>query len=227
MVNGVVGSNTHRPLDPAEFRGFALVDRFAPVVFVNGADTKAAQMFTVAHELAHVWVGATALSDVSARVTAEAEIERWCNAVAAEVLVPIAALRDAVPPSITGGDEETVLSVAKAIARRFKVSTLVALRRLHEAGYIDQADLWRIYRPEHARLVALSKRKQGGGDYYLSKPAKVSRRFAEALYVSAWEGRASFTDAMRLLDIKKMSTFQELGARLGIAVQAAGGGEAA
>jgi Zn-dependent peptidase ImmA (M78 family) len=210
MVSGIVGSSTRRRLDPDEFRGFALADDLAPVVFINGADSKAAQMFTLAHELAHIWLGESALSDVEPVSTTSDEIEDWCNRVAAELLVPLSALRQQYRPGADLQDETTRL------ARWFKVSTLVILRRIHDAGGITERQLWAAYRSEIERLQDVSR--SSGGNFYLSQAARVSKRFARAIVVSTWEGQSSFTEAFRLLGVKKMATFRGLSATLGIDV---------
>ncbi len=208
MVSGVVGSNNRRNLDPQEFRGFALVDPLAPLVFVNGADTKAAQMFTLAHELAHIWLGESGVSDTEAKAVPDQETERWCNRVAAELLVPLNALRSELDPR---ADLEVEIG---RLARRFKVSTLVVLRRIHDADRLSRNELWAAYDAELARLRALPK--GSGGDFYLTLGARVSKRFARALVVSTLEGRTAFTETFRMLGLKKMETFKELGHSLDV-----------
>lgn len=209
MVSGVVGSNTHRKLDPEEFRGFALFDPRAPLIFINGADTKAAQMFTLAHELAHLALGKSALSDAEASVFPDDQTERWCNQVAAEVLVPLATLRDELRPA------EPWQDATARLARRFKVSSLVILRRLFEVGnFPSEQQFWRAYREEHERVRELAGEGEGG-DFYRTLGARASKRFEHALVASALSGRTTFTEAMRLLGFKRMTVFDSLAQRLG------------
>ena len=208
MSSGVVGTNNHRRLDPNEFRGFALVDDLAPVIFVNGADTKAAQMFTLAHELAHIWLGQSALSDVQPQITPDNQIEHWCNRLAAELLVPISLLQAEIADSSTDPLD------VEQLARRFKVSTLVVLRRVHDAGAIDRGSFLSAYDAELERILALPK--GSGGSFYLTQAARVSKRFARALVESTLEGRTSFTASFRMLGIKKTETFHKLGESLGV-----------
>ncbi len=208
MVSGVVGSNNRRNLDPREFRGFALADKLAPLVFINGADSKAAQMFTLAHELAHIWLGQSALSDAEARALPDHRVENWCNQVAAELLVPLQALLGAYDRS-AGLREETA-----RLAREFKVSNLVMLRRIHDGGGLSHEKYWQAYEEELDRLRALPV--GSGGDFYLTLGARAGKTFARALVVSTLEGRTPFTEAFRLLGFKKMATFNELGRSLGV-----------
>lgn len=213
MVSGVVGSNNSRKLDTEEFRGFALSDPVAPLVFINGADTKSAQMFTLAHELAHLWLGQSALSDSTAAQIPNVDIELWCNRVAAETLVPLELFKQ----MYRGVDP--LDSEMQRLAKVFKVSTLVVLRRMFDAGGLGRDRFWQLYRDEVARLVAIMRAKDaGGGDYYRTTASRVSQRFTRAIVTSTLEGRSTFTEAFRLLGCKKMSTFSELGHHVGIDV---------
>ena len=208
MVNGIVGNNTHRKLNPDEFRGFALVDDLAPLVFINGADTKAAQMFTLAHELAHLWLGQSAVSDSAPNTLSSWGIEAWCNGVAAEVLVPLSTLRQEFRH-----DEDLPMALVR-LTRRFKVSALVLLRRLHDMGALGDVAFREAYRAEHERLVAVAR--SSGGSFFPTLRSRVGRRFGHALVTDTLAGRTSFSESFRLLGIKSPAALQDFADSLGI-----------
>lgn len=200
MASGVVGSNSHRKLDVEEFRGFALADELAPLVFINGADSKAAQM----------WLGESGISDPEVGQLAAPGVERWCNAVAAEFLMPLALLRQDYQGGVPVADE------IQRLACTYKVSTLVALRRLFDAGFIDQTTLWQSYREELARIRGLDRGGSGGGNFYRTLGARTGKRFARAVLSSTLEGQTLFQDAFRMLGVRKTSTFYEAARELGV-----------
>ena len=209
MVSGVVGSNTRRRLDPEEFRSFVLSDALAPLVFVNGADTKAAQMFTLAHEIAHLWLGESGVSNPQATTMPEGTTERWCNRVAAELLVPAEVVRDEFDP---GAD---LKSEAGRLAQRFKVSTLLVLRRIHDLGELSREEFPLEYQDESGRLQTLQESREGGSAVRNVWP-RVSKRLARALVVSTLEGRTSYTESFRLLGLRKLSAFESVAKSLGM-----------
>ena len=212
MVNGVVGTNTHRKLDPQEFRGFALVDSLAPTVFVNGADTRAAQVFTLAHELAHLWLGQSALDNASLDQAGTSVVEKWCNQVAAEFLVPMTQLRQEFMPDQDLGNE------VDRLARRYKVSTLVILRRLYEGDFMSLQEFRAAFRDELERVLGLVGIQAGdGGNFYNTQPVRVSKTFARAVISDTLTGRTTYSDAFRMLGLRKSSTFTEMAHRLGVA----------
>jgi Zn-dependent peptidase ImmA (M78 family) len=135
--------------------------------------------------------------------------EVWCNQVAAELLVPMDSFRAELMV------DEPTADTLKRLARHFKVSSLVILRRLLDAGRIDRAGFFAAYNAELARLREIEARGTGGGDFYRTTAARVSKRFARALVESTLEGRTRFRDAFRMLGIAKTSTFNEFGRSLG------------
>jgi Zn-dependent peptidase ImmA (M78 family) len=210
MVSGIVGNNTHRVLDPAEFRGFALADPIAPLIFINGADTKSAQMFTMIHELAHLWLGESALSDVPIAQTSSSRSELWCNAVAAEVLVPLANILSEYRG--TPSDDEL-----KRLARRYKVSTLVIIKRLFDGGQVDWDSFRRLYEAEYARVVELARaRPSSGGNFYFTQRRRLSPQFVRAVATDTLEGRTLHRDAYELLGTRKHETFVKLAEQVGV-----------
>ncbi len=214
VATSMVDNNTRRSLDENEFRGFALVDDIAPLVFVNTHQTLNGQIFTLAHEFAHVWRGASGIGNEDPRKDGQTEIERWCNAVASEVLVPRADLE-----SHHAAVASTPLTEAlDALAHDFRRGTLVVLQALHRTGVRRIDNYANAYDQEVARLRSLSAPSEGGGgDHYNNQPFRVGERLSRALIADALEGRTSIEEAMRLMSMKSLSTFDEYARRLGAA----------
>jgi Zn-dependent peptidase ImmA (M78 family) len=208
VVNGIVGNNTHRKLDPEEFRGFVLADEYAPLVFVNNADGKAAQMFTLAHELAHVFFGSSAAFDLRQLMPAQDTTEKACNRVAAEFLVPESLLREVWPAAASEGPP------FQAIARRFKVSEIVAARRALDLGLIEKETFLEFY-----RAYLASERRRGaqasGGDFYVNQVGRVGVRFCKAVVRAVREGRLGYSQAYRMTGLHGRS-FEQFVSRLGM-----------
>lgn len=209
VVNGILGNNTHRKLDPDEFRGFVLVDDFAPLVFVNGADGKAAQMFTLAHELAHVFFGSSAAFDLREMSPANDATEQACNKVAAEFLVPEQELRQ-IWPSIEGDPDRF-----QFIARKFKVSVLVSGRRALDLRLITRTDFLAFYHEYLTDERRRATRQSDGGDFYANQNSRVGRRFASAIVRAAKEGKLLYAEAYRLTGLYG-KTFDRYAASLGM-----------
>jgi len=207
VTNGVVGNDTHRKLDPEEFRGFVLTDDYAPLVFINTVDGKAAQMFTLAHELAHVWFAQSAAFDLRDMQPARAPIEQACNRVAAEFLLPEEEMR-AVWLTVSGQD-----GPFDELARRFKVSALVVARRALDLQLIDRDGFFAFYTEyrDDARRQAASK--SSAGNFWATQEGRIGRRFGEAVVRATQEGRLLYRDAFVLTDLRG-ETFARYTARL-------------
>ena len=185
--NGVVGSNNSRPLSVSQFRGFAIADPFCPAIFINGADAGAAWAFTLLHEVAHIALGQSAITDSSPK--SSNTTEALCNAAAAEVLVPkVDFLREW---GRQRGEPETKLETLRLY---FKVSKVVVARRALDARFIDYATYSRIY--ALARRAASSS----GGDFYATLGTRNGKKFSSTVSELAYSGELGLRHAARLLN---------------------------
>lgn len=197
MRSGYVGNNTRRTFLVSEFRGFAIADKVIPLVFINGRDAKAAQAFTLAHELAHIWLGESGISDnrLYQQHQEELEIEALCNRVAAEVLVPAERV-----PDWWRRNSELEENIGR-LASVFKVSRVVAARRAVDLGYISWARYSEFFEAEKAEWDDIDGAGSGGNFYY-NAPIKNGRRYTKAVLSAAMGGNLLLRDAGSLLNMK-------------------------
>ncbi|MBK5261045.1 MAG: ImmA/IrrE family metallo-endopeptidase [Peptostreptococcaceae bacterium] len=201
MRASIVGSNTHRRLDVNEFRGFAICDKIAPAIFINGADAKAAQIFTLIHEIVHLWFGSSGVSNIDFRKNINSfqnNREKKCNEIAAEILVPKEMLQKM-------WDKRTFISEnAENLCRVFKVSSIVIARRALDLGLVYPEDFFGYYKTL-VEIWNIQKQKQkesgGGPSYYVNIPINNGRRFSMEVLNSVYSQNLLMRDGAKLLGL--------------------------
>lgn len=190
--NGIVGNNTHRIIDVDECRGFVLVNKKVPFLFINSADAKAAQMFTIIHELAHVWLGESAGFDHANLLPADDPLELLCDKVAAELLVPELYFRK---------KWETNQNF-KYLSKMFKVSPIVIGRRALDLKLITLPQFIQFYNEYMKEIKGRKDKQSSGGDFYATTKKRISLRFAAFVNNAVKENKLLYRDAYKLTNMK-------------------------
>ncbi|PKL13629.1 MAG: hypothetical protein CVV52_05150 [Spirochaetae bacterium HGW-Spirochaetae-8] len=200
LRSGIVGNSTSRDLDPREFRGFAICDEVAPYIFINSKDSDTAKVFTLVHELVHLWIGASGISSIDEPTATHddgvLQIERYCNRVAADLLIPAEGV------SHSSVDVSLILKDSHV----YHVSPFVVLYRYHDLGMVSSHDFHQLYDViediSSEKLPNEKKDTESGGSFYNNLFAKSGKPFIDALVGSVLEGRTLYRDAAQLLNVK-------------------------
>lgn len=194
FISGVVADNPHRPLAVSEFRGFCIPDTYAPVIFINNNDAKAAKIFTLVHELTHLFLGHKAISADPFERLDLSEEEQFCDNVAGEFLMPqhpfLEAFRDRK-------GEETVYHY---LAHVFKVSEPAVYVRLYRLGQLGRKEYVGLFK-RYNEIMKQHKNSSGGGNYYATKKQRVGSAFGKAVVTAARARDIGYGEAYRLLGV--------------------------
>ncbi|VDN47907.1 conserved protein of unknown function [Petrocella atlantisensis] len=203
MMNGVVGSNTHRSLNIDEFRAFTMIDKLAPLIFINAHDTDCGRLFSLVHELAHIWYGENSLFN-DKYLESQNSIERKCNAIAAEIIVP----NDIFVQEWKRINDELQLKIRK-LAHDFKCGMTVIARRALDNNFISQKTYKEL--ADTARMIYFQNKENSGpgGDYYNTALSRIDKRFLLAINDSAYQGKTSFSEVYRLTNTTR-KTFENI-----------------
>lgn len=214
VATSMVGNNNRRLLDPSEFRGFALPDRWAPLVFVNTNQTLNGQIFTLVHEFAHIWRGAAGIGNEEPRADGQTAVERWCNDVASQVLVP----EEGFHQRWSAVSRLPLAEALDSLGRTYRCGNLVVLQALRRYRVAEFANFDAVYSEEERRLKVLAERSGtgSGGDHYNNQPYRVGDRLSRAIIGDTLEGRTTYAEGMKLMSMRSAMTFDEYARRLGV-----------
>ena len=204
LLLGDLGSH-HSDIGEQVFRGFALADDLAPFVVINDNDAVPARTFTLVHELAHIWIGATGVSG-PLRGVPENAVERFCNSVAGEFLLPADAVAGLA--AARGADVARALALTDDVARTWKISQGVVTYRLLLNGWISDevaATLFRIFaerwRAERLHAQQIREPDETGPTYYVIRRSRLGAGLLDVVRRALQADTLTHTKAAKILGV--------------------------
>ena len=190
-----------------EARGFVISDKYAPFIFINSGDSKTAQLFTLLHELAHLWLDISGVPDhFSFSYKSQKSSEFFCNQTAAEILMP----EEKIRTFLTMTDIEKVKEFVEKHSKKFLVSRLSLLVRLKSFSMLSNTVFQTLkdqYGEEYEQIQTRTKNEneksgKGGPNVNSLKISANGESFTKIVTFSYKEGLISGREASSLLDMK-------------------------
>ncbi|MCY4208741.1 MAG: XRE family transcriptional regulator [Roseovarius sp.] len=210
LLIGNLGSH-HTSISTSVFRGFAIADDLAPFIVINDQDARAARAFTLAHELVHLFVGATGVSanpSIQTPRTRNARVERFCNDVAGELLLPTASLTNIA--RMTNTDQAS--GVISEIADTRNLSKPMVAYRLQRIGRLDNDTYSQLHAEYAAGWQNLRQRERekvrdsdSGPSYYTVRKHRLGNALLSLVGRTLRENQLTHTTAARMLGVKPSS----------------------
>lgn len=195
FTNGVVKNSSNKKLDTSEFRGFAIADTYTPAVFINNSDALSAQLFTLMHEVAHIWIGESGVSEINT----DNDIEKFCNKVAAEFLMPSSDFLT-IWEKLVLDDRAHFVEHIESIANTFMVSHFAAGIKAFHLKLISQSQLNEIR--TRSTKTYNSRSKSSGGNFYATLPVRNSKKLLKTIVNQAMSQKIMLREAASLLNTK-------------------------
>ncbi|GFK21250.1 ImmA/IrrE family metallo-endopeptidase [Tetragenococcus halophilus] len=208
MQNGVVKANTHRNLNVDEFRAFVLVDDYAPLIFINSTDSNGGKIFSLFHEVAHIFLGESDLfndNNVSHPIYRN-DLEVLCNDIASELCIPAPYFKELWAKNT----ERDTFNKIHYIAQKCKISILAVAVKALKNRYIDEQEYYKI-RNESLKYYKKenTKKKENNGNGINTAVSRIDKRFFQFLSNDIKSGNTQYTDAYRLLNTNR-KTFDKI-----------------
>ncbi len=207
------GFDNNNKIDLEDARGFVLIDKYVPFIFINSSDHITAQIFTLMHEIVHIFIGEEGVSGNLVKNNSN-QIELFCNQVASRILLPEKDL------NITSIDKHFFENKIRKISTSFFISKLSVLLRLKEISLITSKNFdkkWNEYQKDMKEWIKTQEenkeknkeRNTNSGNYYNTAISRRNRQFIKSVYGAYQHKSITASQALSLLDVN-MKTLKKL-----------------